>query len=218
VRFLQGPSVLIGEVIPGSPAASAGLLMGDQVIAVHNTPITSSDHFISLIAAAPLHSKLELTYLRGGARATASFEPGSWDTVFNTPDQYVTLKPTSEVITPTAAPAGFWPSAYYPATYYPPSYFAAAPYTYAYVSAVGVPGIAFPTYYGFPYGYTYLASPYYYSGYYVYPNWYPYTWPVMLRSAGPFPGHPGQPKARTESAATSAQPGDARIVEQFGAQ
>jgi len=216
VRFLQGPTVVIGEVLPGSPAARAGLLPGDQIVAVNNTPINSSDHFISLIAAEPVSSTLEFTYLRGGNRATISLAPGAWDTVFGSGSQYVALKPADETVVTTTDPVVPCASAYYPSAYYAAAY--SAPWYNGYVSAVGVPGIAYPTYYGFPYGATYWASPYYYyGGYYgsyVYPNWYPYTWPVLLRYGGPYPGHPGPSKAKTESAEI-ATPADGRVVERL---
>jgi len=220
LRFLQGTNVVLGEVLPGSPAALAGLRPGDQIVAVNNTALTSSDHFIALIAESPLTSTLELTYLRGGNRATVSISPDAWDAVFGSGSQYVALKP-SEAVEATTAGVAPCSAGDYSSTYGWTGYYPTAPWFSGYVSAVGVPSIAFPTYYGFPYGATYWASPYYYSGYYgyyVHPNWYlhSYGWPVLLRSGGPFPGHPGPRKVRTESAQVPHQSADERVVEQLG--
>jgi len=209
VRFLQGPNVALAEVVPGSPAETAGLRPGDQIISVNGTPITSSDQFISLIAAAPLTSTLDLAYLRGADRATATFTPGVWSSVFGTADPYVTLKPTADSV---AYPVGYYPSYYYPSAYYPY-------YFYPYVSAIGVPSIAFPTYYYWPYGYTAWSYPYYspyYAGYYVHPNWYLYMWPAPLRYGGPYPGYPGKVQTKLESARSTVPNDTDRIVEQLG--
>ncbi|MFO1092741.1 MAG: PDZ domain-containing protein [Planctomycetaceae bacterium] len=161
VRFRRGDQVILGEVLAGSPAANAGLQAGDHLVGVAGTSILSTDHFINLVAAAPLHDPLRITAVRGSQRVEALLTPLEWKTVFGTNQTQTTLKP---VVNGLELPTN-------------QTYVSGPPWYSSGVSPVGVPLIAFPTYYGMPYGYTYWAPPVFlcYGGYYAYPNWYIYT-------------------------------------------
>lgn len=65
-------AVRIGEVIPLSPAADAGLLPGDIILAVRALPIRSLPQFRARIAAQSVGSTVELRIWRDGKERTAA--------------------------------------------------------------------------------------------------------------------------------------------------
>jgi regulator of sigma E protease len=58
---------VVGEVLPGSPAAIAGIRPGDRIVAINNVAVTSGKRLVDTIHAA-LHKRLDLVYERNGAR------------------------------------------------------------------------------------------------------------------------------------------------------
>lgn len=198
VRFVAGNHVIISEILAGSPAEAAGLEAGDQLIAVNDDVIASSDHFITRIATADLDESLTITYLRSADRRTATITPAAWDVVFATSQAHTTLKPDGTY--PVVAPTTVWPGS-----------------RVTNMSPVGVPLIAYPYYYpsafaywGYPH-YGYYAGyqnfyPYfgyypYYYGYYPYYSYSPYgyyNWPYAVRWGGPVPGRPNRPATAEE--------------------
>jgi putative serine protease PepD len=64
-------------VEPGGPAAKAGLRAGDVIVAVDGAPVTTADELIVAIRRHSPGQRLTLTYLRGGARRTATVVLGS---------------------------------------------------------------------------------------------------------------------------------------------
>ncbi|MBL8851064.1 MAG: PDZ domain-containing protein [Planctomycetaceae bacterium] len=166
VRFRAGNRVVLTETLIGSPAEAAGLQTGDHLVAVNDAVISSSDQFITLVAAADLNDPLTITYVRGVERQSATIAPAAWDVVFNGPDVHVTRKPDGSAV------VGVSP------TTVAPAYYATN------MSPVGVPLTAFPyysyaAYYGAAWYYPYPYYAYYpgYPNYYVYsPYWY-YGWP-----------------------------------------
>jgi regulator of sigma E protease len=58
---------VVGEVLPGSPAAVAGIRPGDRIISIDSAPITSGKRLVDTIHAA-LGKRLDLVYERNGAR------------------------------------------------------------------------------------------------------------------------------------------------------
>ncbi len=56
---------VIDAVEPQSPAASAGLLKGDVVIAANGTPVRSAAQFRTVIGLLPIGTELEVQYRRG---------------------------------------------------------------------------------------------------------------------------------------------------------
>jgi membrane-associated protease RseP (regulator of RpoE activity) len=208
LRFLQSPQVIISETVAGSPAAGAGLLAGDQIISVNGEVVSSSDQFITLVAAAPLSEPLELGVLRGTERSTVSITPAAWETVFtSTEAAYTTLKPVAPATT-TVTPVIGW--GLYGAPWYNPYYISN-------VSPVVVP-LAWYGYYPYsvyPYGYGYTYWNVYNPG-----NFYYSVWPNgPYYYGGPYPGpvHEVKPAVKElDSAGTRLQPGDrtvSRVIE-----
>ncbi|WP_210480158.1 S1C family serine protease [Naasia sp. SYSU D00948] len=58
----SAPGVLIGGVVDGSPAASAGLVAGDSITAVDGVPVTSADELGAAIAAHEPGDPVEISY------------------------------------------------------------------------------------------------------------------------------------------------------------
>lgn len=58
---------VVGEILPSSPAAIAGIRPGDRIVAIDNQTITSGKMLVDTIHAA-LGKKLDLVYERNGAR------------------------------------------------------------------------------------------------------------------------------------------------------
>ncbi len=56
---------VVGEVLPGSPAAIAGIRPGDRIIAIDNVAVTSGKRLVDTIHAA-YHKRLDLVYERNG--------------------------------------------------------------------------------------------------------------------------------------------------------
>jgi len=185
---VQSPRVVIAETVSGSPAETAGLLVGDQIISVDGDMVTSSDQFITRVSMASLDQPLTLGYVRGAQRDTVSISPVAWDTVFASTDTHTTLKPVAPEI--TVAPVFAYPANF---AYYNPYYISN-------VSPVVVP----LSWYGYsPYGYTYWNYPYYYGnypGYFYYGSsaYWNYAWPYGVRYGGPYPGPVNQSKAASE--------------------
>lgn len=190
LRFWQSPQVVIAETVPGSPAEAAGLQAGDRIITFNDEVLTSSDLFVTLVAAAPFDEPLRLGYLRRNERDTVSISPAAWDSVYASTGTYTTLKPVAPQMTGSPVIA-------YPAYAYP-SY---NPYYISNVSPVLVP----ITWYGsYPYGYPYWN---YYPGYYSY-GYVPYGYYGGLY---PGPVHHAKPASELDSTGRPL-PGNDRTV------
>lgn len=59
---------VVGEILPGSPAAIAGIRPGDRIVAIDNESITSGKRLVDTIHQA-LGKRLDLVYERNGARS-----------------------------------------------------------------------------------------------------------------------------------------------------
>ncbi len=67
---------IIQGVVPGGPSAKAGLLPGDVVIAVNNTPVKSSSELTREVAKARAGDVLRLAVVRDGKRRTIEVKSG----------------------------------------------------------------------------------------------------------------------------------------------
>ena len=65
----QGATVQ--EVLPGGPAADAGLQSGDVITAVDGTQVSSVDELIIAIREHKVGDTVTLTYYRSGQKSTA---------------------------------------------------------------------------------------------------------------------------------------------------
>lgn len=68
------PSSVLGEVVAGSPAASAGLHAGDRVIAIDGTPISGFAALQTMVRTHPAQP-IQLRIMRGGVTQTISVTP-----------------------------------------------------------------------------------------------------------------------------------------------
>jgi serine protease Do len=68
----HGTGVVISKVTQGAPAARAGLLDGDIVIAVAGRPVKDARDLQKIIASLPAGKPVELDVLRDGSRKTLS--------------------------------------------------------------------------------------------------------------------------------------------------
>ncbi len=69
-------SAVIAEVVPGSPAADAGLQAGDQVVAVDGTPTPAPDSLVALVRSHAPGDEVVLTVVRDGStqKVTATLQ------------------------------------------------------------------------------------------------------------------------------------------------
>ena len=65
------------DVGPGTPAAGAGLQVGDVIVALDNQPVTDPDSLSTAIGAHQPGDRVTVTYQRGGARRTAQVTLGT---------------------------------------------------------------------------------------------------------------------------------------------
>jgi regulator of sigma E protease len=65
---------VVGEVLPGSPAAVAGIRPGDRILAIDSVAITSGKSLVDRIHAA-LGKRLDLVYQRNGVRSEVYVSP-----------------------------------------------------------------------------------------------------------------------------------------------
>jgi serine protease Do len=62
---------LVTEIAPGSPAAKAGLKVGDVIITFNGKEVASADDVVRAIHATTIGKPVEITYWRGKAQATS---------------------------------------------------------------------------------------------------------------------------------------------------
>jgi len=73
---LSGARVM--EVKAGSPAAEAGLMIGDVVVEFAGHPVESKRQFLFLVAAAVPSEPVDLSFVRNGAHQTIQVRPVVW--------------------------------------------------------------------------------------------------------------------------------------------
>ncbi|MEI6208467.1 MAG: trypsin-like peptidase domain-containing protein [Desulfuromonadales bacterium] len=76
-RMLHPEGALVTSVIPGSPAAAAGVQRGDILVRIAGRKILNIADLNTLLAARNLGRKFELVYLRNGSRQAARIRTGS---------------------------------------------------------------------------------------------------------------------------------------------
>lgn len=72
----QGGGLWIVSVVPGSPAASAGLQEGDIIRSIDGTPATSTDQLMAVSLTKRPGDHVEIEYERDGRQATATITLG----------------------------------------------------------------------------------------------------------------------------------------------
>jgi len=69
------PEPVLGKVLPGKPAAVAGLQQGDRVISIDGKPVATWKDFVSTVAAADGQTELSVTVERDGQTLTTGITP-----------------------------------------------------------------------------------------------------------------------------------------------
>ena len=69
---LSPPGADLARILPGTPAAKAGLKVGDVVTKLDNTTVASESDLAAVIAAKHPGDSLKVTYVRGGKTATVT--------------------------------------------------------------------------------------------------------------------------------------------------
>ena len=77
-----GNGVTLSNVIAGSPAAQAGLKVGDTITSIDGKPITSGDELVNDISNRKPGSKAEVGYIRNGQKDKATVIIGSRTKLF----------------------------------------------------------------------------------------------------------------------------------------
>jgi S1-C subfamily serine protease len=71
----QDSAVVVAQVEPSSPAARAGLIAGDVLLAVDGQPVTGADDLIRLLTGDTIGRSVDLDVLRDGARRRLVLTP-----------------------------------------------------------------------------------------------------------------------------------------------
>ena len=66
---------MIASVEAGSPAARAGLVAGDVLVALDDVSVTGADDLIRMLAGDKIARRLEVTILRNGSRQALELIP-----------------------------------------------------------------------------------------------------------------------------------------------
>jgi len=74
VGFTTVAKIVVGRIIPDSPAAKAGLLADDQIVAVGGKTVLTLNQLVEGLRAPPAAAR-ELSVLRGGQRQTLTLPP-----------------------------------------------------------------------------------------------------------------------------------------------
>jgi S1-C subfamily serine protease len=74
-ELASGRGVLVLAVEPGSPADKAGLLKGDVIVTLNNTPVTDVDRLHRLLSEDVVGRVLPLTIIRGQEKKQLSVQP-----------------------------------------------------------------------------------------------------------------------------------------------
>jgi len=75
--FTPTSGAVILSVVPGSPAAKAGLVQGDVIVNINGTTITSSDDLQKVVQADKAGQSVSITYYVGDSKRTATATLGS---------------------------------------------------------------------------------------------------------------------------------------------
>jgi putative serine protease PepD len=68
----NGAGALIQDVVPGGPAASAGIKAGDIIVSIDGKAITSMDDLVSVLLQKDVGQVVRIEFIRGGGRHSTS--------------------------------------------------------------------------------------------------------------------------------------------------
>jgi len=72
----QDKAAMVAAVEPGSPAAQAGLMTGDMIVALDGLPVTGADDLIRILTGERIGKRVEVEVLRLGTRRRFTLVPG----------------------------------------------------------------------------------------------------------------------------------------------
>jgi hypothetical protein len=78
--------ILISDVRPASPAALAGLQVGDEILSINGAPIRSTDQVVNLVQSSRRGETVSLQVRRDGQTLTATGQLGSYTAFFGQAD------------------------------------------------------------------------------------------------------------------------------------
>lgn len=84
-RDSQG-RILVNDVRPDSPAAQAGIQVGDEILSIGNTPVRSTDQVVDLVQGARIGQPFMIHVRRDGQMQTATGQLGSFVSCFGQTD------------------------------------------------------------------------------------------------------------------------------------
>jgi serine protease Do len=90
--------LLVADVVPGGPAAGAGVRRGDVITALDGQPVDDASHFRNLVAGAPTGSTVRLTVLRDGREQAVEVRVGEL------PERAATAAPRAAASAATTPP------------------------------------------------------------------------------------------------------------------
>lgn len=79
----RGRGARINQVVPGSPAATAGLRPNDVILQVETVPIRNDNHLINLISMMPVGQRVRLVVWRERKEIAVEAVVGDWNAVKN---------------------------------------------------------------------------------------------------------------------------------------
>jgi serine protease Do len=84
---LPGEGALVSSVVPGAPAAAAGIRPGDVIVKVDNTAVKTAADVIAAVSRHQIGDKAEVEIWREGQRRTQTVQVGALDPAPKTEDQ-----------------------------------------------------------------------------------------------------------------------------------
>jgi serine protease Do len=73
--------VLVGEIVPGSPADKAGLKQGDVIVGFNGQSIRSAPSFRLRVSSSEVGKSFDLTYIRAGKEKKTTIVPADYESI-----------------------------------------------------------------------------------------------------------------------------------------
>jgi hypothetical protein len=103
----------ITSVVADGPAAQAGIMQGDRIMAVGKTPISNYTEVLKIIAASDVNKEIVLDVTRGAWRASVSATVRPWDQVYATASAAPVATTFECCESTTCRPTYYWNGCYY---------------------------------------------------------------------------------------------------------
>jgi serine protease Do len=87
LKIEKGTGALVGDVVPESPAANAGIQQGDVIISFNQEPIEGSRELSSLVAKTPVGEEVPIVVFRDGTEKKFSVKVAKLQSEKNKPEE-----------------------------------------------------------------------------------------------------------------------------------